>query len=335
MTVKIYVDRLQESSHQLGEQFDRAFSLISLEERARSARAVFIKPNLTYPVYKKGVTTRVEFVRELVAALLRAKSDLKIFIGEGEGGYNSFSMADAMHAMGFTRLAREYSQVEIVNLSKLSSTRIILNTRKGPYPVELPMAFFEQIDFSISCPLPKVHAMTRVTLSMKNLWGCLPDVMRLKNHYMLPHIVSHVVRLLKFEYAFLDGKYGLTRNGPMEGDPLEVNWFVAANSLGAFDATVTEMMGFRWQSVQHLRIAQEYGLVPNGSDIQILGDPVSLRRQFHLKRSIWNYPALTAFHSKYLTHFFYLSRYAGFLHDVMYTFRKRPIPLNMVTKEKQ
>ena len=60
---------------------------------------VFIKPNLTYPVYKKGVTTRYVFVRNIVAALKRLNKELEICIGEGEGGYNSFSMTEAMARM--------------------------------------------------------------------------------------------------------------------------------------------------------------------------------------------------------------------------------------------
>ncbi len=326
MNARVYVEKLQDAPESLRKQFDKALQVIGLAERARSLRSVFLKPNLTYPVYKKGVTTRVEFVRELVAALLRVNDTLKVVIGEGDGGYNSFSMSSALEAMGYTALRHEFPHVEIVNLSQLPTETVTLETHKGPYPIQLPMAFFDGIDVSISCPLPKVHAMTRVTLSLKNLWGCLPDVMRLKNHYMLPHIISRLARLLKFEYAFLDGKYGLNVNGPMEGEVLQVDWFVASNSLGAFDATVTEMMGFPPEQISHLNIARTYGLIPQKHEIEIIGELSALKTQFRFQRDPWTYPALLAFHSKHLTQFFYLSRYAGLLHDVMYLFRKRPIP---------
>jgi uncharacterized protein (DUF362 family) len=195
--------------------------------------------------------------------------------------------------------------------------------------VELPELFFTDVDFSISCPLPKIHCMTTLTLSYKNLWGCLPDVLRLQNHYMFPLIISRVAEALKFRYAFLDGKYGLTRQGPMSGDVVEVNWFVAANSLGAFDAVVARMMGFEWKSVAHLQQAGRYGYVPDERSTKIVGNPETLARRFHLRRGFWTYPALAAFHSRRLTHLFYLSRYAKVMHDVMYTFRKRDIlPVN-------
>jgi len=150
--------------------------------------------------------------------------------------------------------------------------------------------------------------------------------MRLQNHYMFPFIIARVAEALKFRYAFLDGKYGLTRYGPMSGDAVEVNWFVAANSLGAFDAVIAKMMGFDWRTVPHLRQIGRYGLVPDERTMRVLGSPEALARPFHLRRGFWAYPALAAFHSKHLTRLFYLSRYAKAMHDVMYTFRRRDIP---------
>ena len=167
--------------------------------------------------------------------------------------------------------------------------------------------------------------MTGITLATKNQWGCLPDTMRLKNHYVFDEIISQVCQKLKFKYAFLDGKYGLDNNGPIVGDSVEVNWFVASNSLGAFDMVVSEMMGFDWQKIGHLKMAERYGYMPKREDIQIMGDIDALKKEFTLRRNFWNYPALAAFHSSKLTHLFYFSAWAKLLHDFMYTFRKRPI----------
>ena len=302
-----------------------AARVIGLERDIKSSRAVFIKPNLTYPLYRKGVTTRVAFVRSLVSVLKKLNAGIKIYIGEGDGGYNSYSMTNAFQDMGFMDLKDAFSNVEIINLSKAPSRTVAIDTPRGPYEIALPELFFSEIDFSISCPLPKVHCMTKITLSYKNQWGCLPDVMRIKNHFMFDHIVSKVSDILKFKYVFLDGKYGLDNNGPMVGDPVELNWFVAGNSLGAFDMIVSGMMGFNWQKVGHLKMAAKYGLLPDREDIKVVGDTEGLKRKFVLRRNFWNYPALAAFYSKKLTHLFYFSQWAKMLHDVMYMFRKRPM----------
>ena len=111
----------------------------------------------------------------------------------------------------------------------------------------------------------------------------------------------------------------------MVGDPVEVNWFVASNSLGAFDMMVSEMIGFDWRKVGHLKMADKYSLMPKREDINVIGDIDSLKKKFILKRNFWNYPALAAFHSKNLTSLFYFSKWSKFLHDIMYSFREKPI----------
>jgi len=324
----VFLERLAQNFESLENQFNRSFGSLSLHEDFERANAVFIKPNLTYPIYKKGVTTRKEFVESLVAALREINSTTKIYIGEGEGGYNSFSMTKAMQIMGFYDIEQKYPNIKIVNVSQLPSVTVELKAKDKPkdkpYAIDLPSLFLDEIDFSITCPLPKVHCMTKITLAFKNQWGCLPDTMRLKNHYVLDEVIGQICDKLKFRYAFLDGKYGLDNNGPMMGVPKRVDWFVASNDLGAFDVVASEIMGFDWKQIGHLREAAKLGFIPNRKEISIVGDIESLKTNFILNRTFWNYPALAAFHSKKLTHLFYFSRWAQILHDLMYIFRKRP-----------
>ncbi len=321
----VIVDKSAEGFNPMLEQFALCIKELSLDEAFANAKAVFIKPNLTYPKFKEGVTTRLEFVESLVAALRKINSTTKIYIGEGEGGYNSFSMTEALREMGFNEMASKYPNVEIINLSAVPRVTVEIMAKNKPYYIELPAFFFNEIDFSISCPVPKVHCMTKITLSLKNQWGCLPDTMRLKNHYVFNEIINQVCEKLKFRYAFLDGKFGLDDNGPMNGVPIEVNWFAASNSLGAIDMIISEMMGFDWKTVGHLKKAEKFGFMPKRNSIKIIGNMDKLKHKFTLRRNVWNYPALIAFHSKNLTHLFYFSVLAKLLHDIMYSIRKRPI----------
>lgn len=320
----VFVCRLSESIPGLVSQIGEAAEMIGIGERMKSARKVFIKPNLTYPAYKTGVTTRKEFVEALVTGLRKFNPVTKIYIGDGEGGYNSFSMSEALRTMGYYKIAEKVPNVEIVNLSLLPRQTVKVEVKGQAYPLELP-ALFDDVDFSITCPVPKVHCMTGVTLSYKNQWGCVPDTMRLKNHFVFDEIIAQICDNLRFRYAFLDGKYGLDDNGPIMGRPVEVNWFVASNSLGAFDMLVSEMMGFNWQKIGHLRTATAHGYMPKREDIDVVGDIGPLKRKFILRRNVWNYPAMAAFHSSSLTQLVYFSRWSKIIHDLMYTFRARPI----------
>src|SRR6267378_4461582 len=56
----------------------------------RAGDAIFLKPNLTYPEFKPGVTTRVEFITAVAEYFL--DRGCRVTVGEGPGGYNGFSM---------------------------------------------------------------------------------------------------------------------------------------------------------------------------------------------------------------------------------------------------
>ena len=321
----VNIERIASGTADLMDQFSRSINLLSLKEDFESAKAVFIKPNLTYPTYRHGVTTRKEFIECLVAALRRINSSTRLYIGEADGGYHSFSMTEAMRSMGFENLEKDYPNVSVINLSEAGSREVMLEAKGRPYPVRLPEFILDEIDFSITCPVPKVHCMTKVTLSLKNQWGCLPDTMRLRHHHVFDEIIGQICACLKVRYAFLDGKYGLDNNGPIIGTPVDIGWFAGSNSPGALDMVVSEMMGFRWEKIRHLKKAERYGLMPPRDAIDVAGDIDSLRTKFTVRRTPWNYPALAAFRSEGLTQFFYFSKWAKSLHDLMYLIRPRPM----------
>jgi len=284
----IFAEKLQRDNGALGDQFQRAFKEISIIDDFQKAKAIFIKPNLTYPKYKEGVTTSIEFIENLVENLRKINNTTKIYIGDGEGGYNSFSMTEAMKTMGFYDLEKKYQNIKIINLSKIQSCRVELKVNNKPYPIDLPELLVKEIDFSITCPVPKVHCMTNVSLAFKNQWGCLPDTMRMKNHYVFDEIIGQICKILKFKYVFLDGKYGLNINGPIVGNPIEVDWFIVSNSLGAFNVIVSKLMGFNWKNIKHFKKADNLGLIKKKKDIKIIGNIELFKKDFVLKRNFSN-----------------------------------------------
>jgi uncharacterized protein (DUF362 family) len=46
----------------------------------------------------------------------------------------------------------------------------------------------------------------------------------------------------------VDGKYGLTRNGPMRGDAVELNWMLAGDNVSCVDQVVTELLGINYRA---------------------------------------------------------------------------------------
>lgn len=60
---------------------------------------VFIKPNLTYPFYKPGVTTSSQAIEALVS-ILSAQTP-NITIGESDGSSHAWKAEDAFHSRQF------------------------------------------------------------------------------------------------------------------------------------------------------------------------------------------------------------------------------------------
>ena len=274
---------------------------------------IFIKPNLTFPVYRKGVMTNPACVEALVVAL-KDYTD-RIVIGEADsGGYNKFSIDDVQEKIGLKALEKKYG-VRVVNLSKLPRREIVIQsagTRVGfPFPSAL-----DEADVVFSVGVPKIHMNTLVSMSVKNLWGCIPETTaRLKLHPHLDEVLREVVRNLKRTVAVIDGRYGLNRSGPMLGDPVDLNWLMMADNLYAADTACCRLMQIEPSQVPYLR---HDSLEPEwNQDWRPF-----VREKFYLKRAWTDYPGLWAFRSPALSYLAYFSPLAGVLHRLLYLFRK-------------
>jgi len=318
---KVYIDWLEnEPLARLSEGFKWA----GMNRDIKPGHQVLLKPNLTYPKFKPGVTT----TPAVLEAAIKLLKDLgaKIFVGESDGGYNSYQVRDAYHDYGLFELERKYG-IKIVNFSSDKSSWRTITIRKffKEFKVEYP-ALMEECDHFITFPVPKVHAMTGISLSYKNQWGCVPNTMRLRYHPVFNEAIFAINQIPKNKYSIIDGTYGLTRSGPMVGDVFDWGWIMVANSFEAADLIVSKLMKVDLKTILHYKKVFRQGLVPNEKDIKINQDYQKfISDKFYLKRDMWNYLALSAWLHPWLNHFFYESCAAGLLHKIMYTFRQRPI----------
>ena len=144
----------------------------------RSDSKVFVKPNFALPFYKPGVTT-TESVVEATLGLLKDRAS-EVFVGESDGGAASFTAEYSLRNHGIPEICRR-TGATMLNLSVGQRKRIREIVNGKVVEVTLPSQLLE-MDESISLPVLKVHAVTQVSLSLKNMWGCHPDGMRLFDH---------------------------------------------------------------------------------------------------------------------------------------------------------
>ena len=143
--------------------------------------------------------------------------------------------------------------------------------------------------------------MTKVTLSMKNLWGCRPDTMRCIQHQNLDYKLALITKLLNPRIEVIDGIYGLDGHGPMYGEPVKMNLILAANNPVVADALGAEIMGIPLKKAKHILVAEEEGLgTTNLQEVKISDGWEQFKRQFQIRKTLIDKASWLLFNSDVL-----------------------------------
>jgi uncharacterized protein (DUF362 family) len=319
MTAKAFIAPVTPATYL--ESIREGFEFVDMARLLSSQSRVFLKPNLTYPTYRPGVMTSIEAVE---AAIIAVKDFTPhVYIGDSDsGGYYPFSMEKVYGEIGMYDLGDRHG-VEVVNLSDLPRKTVELGGGK-PIPLELPGLLTEDIDVLITLPVPKIHMYTGVSLTFKNQWGCIPEPKdRLRLHPLLPRVLYEVNKAVHAKAAIVDGRWGLTRSGPMLGDPVALDWLMVTDDIGAGARLCCDLMQVPLAKIPHLRYAERRGAIPPRAGIETNRDVDEFKRdRFYLRRRVMDYPGLLAFRSRTIGHLAFFSPLATFLHKVLYLFRE-------------
>jgi len=124
-----------------------------------------------------------------------------------------------------------------------------------------------EFDVIVSIPVMKMHMHTDVTLSIKNMKGCLWRRFKVQLH-MLPPIegsnekpinvaLADMASVLWPHLAIIDGTVGMEGLGPAAGEAKALDCVVVSADAFAADAVACRLMGTRAEDVPHLRMGAE------------------------------------------------------------------------------
>ena len=300
----------------------QAFDWHNLGSRLKQGDTVFIKPNLTFPVYRKGVMTNPQCV-EAIVRVLKDYTD-RIIVGEADsGGYNRFDIDSVFQKTGIRDLTHKYG-IRVVNLSHLPKTTLEFSYKGRELKVPFPVLLLEENDLFITSPVPKIHMNTGVSMSIKNQWGCIPEPsIRLNLHPFLEKVLYEINKRLRPALSIIDGRYGLNRSGPMQGDAVELNWLMVADDLYAADFACCNLMRINPNHIYYLRYVEKEEDPPRMKEISFNQDyRAFIKEKFYLRRHWTDYPGLFAFRSSALAYVAYHSPLSDLLHKILYLFRK-------------
>lgn len=144
-------------------------------------------------------------------------------------------------------------------------------------------------DVVISLPKLKTHSLVLFTGAIKNMFGCVPGLLKSDYHKKAPHpddlcrTLVDVFAAVKPQLAIMDGIVGMEGNGPSRGKPRNIGVVLASADCVALDAVASTILGYRPQEIATTRIASDEGLGEgNLANIKILGDSLDEVIQKHV-----------------------------------------------------
>jgi len=260
--------RVREALHRLLEP------LGGIENFVKPRQKVLIKPNLLAGKSPgKAVTTHPEIVRQVI--LLVQSAGAVATVGDSPGLGKSESVA---------RKCGIYKVIEATGASFAPFEESV--------PVKFDSGTFHQLeiarealdtDIIINLPKLKTHQMMGYTGAVKNLFGLVVGMRKVRLHLQAGTDKSFFALMLlelaeRFEPALsiMDAVVGMEGNGPGNGDPVQIGALLASAHTLALDTVATAMVNLPRERVWTQRIAFETGRQGVSlAELDLLGTPLA------------------------------------------------------------
>jgi uncharacterized protein (DUF362 family) len=244
-------------------------------------KSVLIKPNLVRPNpdFPSATTTDVR----VIVALLRLCRDAgasRIAFGDKPG--------IGLSCRGAEKLLNLHKYTDPIGAEFVyfdESEEIWEENPDGELCQSVPVPkVLREFDVLINLPKLKLHMHTGVSLGIKNLFGLVPEHMRMRHHREdLHRFLVDYLYLVTPDLTIIDGLWALEGQAPICGTPVkDYNVLVASRDIVAADAVGSYLMGVDPDEITMIRMAASDGFgCMRLADMRILGtSPEQLRRHF-------------------------------------------------------
>lgn len=218
-----------------------------------------------------GTITHPLFLNALLRYLRETFEDLNIMVVESDA---TVVIADLfVKWYGYMPVLEKWN-AKYVNLSKCGT---ILKSINGRHLKELNVpSVFQNSDFFITVPKPKVNPISTITCCLKNQFGCLPVVEKNIYHPFLDEVIADANLAMKPDLCIVDGIIGQGGcQSPAYGVPIPLNLVICSRDPVAVDSLVAKMIGFNPWFIGHIRNAARSGI--GSMKYNLLGDEIKFR----------------------------------------------------------
>lgn len=247
------------------------------EDNAKGKR-ILLKPNAG----RKGpansaLCTNPEILRGLIR-FFKEREAAEVLVGDG--ALTGIDVWEAMDSAGITAVCQEEGAV-MVNLDDCQPADRVIEKGTMVNKLRFSSLVFEA-DIVVSVPVIKTHMYTGVTLSIKNMKGCLLKREKMKLHRIdkpcpdeskgrcLDWGIADMASVLLPDYAVMDGTTCMEGFGPSAGTQINLDLVVASKDPTAADYVGVMLMGMPYDAVSHINLVKERCGTAGISDIIVV-----------------------------------------------------------------
>lgn len=251
-----------EDAAAMDEAVEAIFAALPAAGRIGPGMRVLLKPNLlARHAPEKAVTTHPAVVRAVIHAVRRRGAQQIVLADSAGGPYAPAMMKGIYKASGLWQVCEE------------EGVEAYTGCRSRAVPAQGVVAKrFELLepvldaDFIINLPKLKTHVMTGASLSIKNLFGCVPGLQKAEWHMRQPEkerfgdMLVDLWQTVCPDLAIMDGVFAMEGDGPSGGRPYPAGLLLGGQDMAQLDLACCALLGLEPMRVPYLEAACRRGL---------------------------------------------------------------------------
>ncbi len=257
----------------------KAIDLVGgLADIISSGDTVLIKPNVVNASHPDTGATTDPRVCKSIANMVKEIGAKPII---AESSCIGVDTEEAFKVAGYGKLRDE--GFEVIDLKREEVIQVPIPEGKSLKEVSLPKVVIDA-NVVISVPSMKTHGQARVTLSLKNMKGILPDIFKRKFHltFGIFQGVADLCTVIRPALAVVDGIIAQEGVGPPHNSPIEMDLVIAGKDPVAVDTITGMIMGFEPGENEMINAAVKSGIgTADPNKIEVVGENIStVQRKF-------------------------------------------------------
>ena len=238
-----------------------ALERINLPDLA--GRKVLLKPNAGRKVLPgKGITTNPLVVAAACDFFQKIGAEVTV----GEGTILGVTPFECLESTGIAFEVKKRG-IPMIDLDGAAGNKTEIKEAVVLNHVMISSGI-DNFDYIVSIPVMKTHMHCRVTLSLKNMKGCLRGREKVRLHQLpqpaipidektLDLAIADLATVLLPDIVLIDGSIGMEGLGPSAGVVKRVDVVLASTNCFAADAVAAVLMGLNPEEIPHLRLSAE------------------------------------------------------------------------------